>query len=308
MGKPFAAVKSLPTDSWKKWTVSLWTEVRPHQWSKNLVVFAPLFFSKNLTNSAAVKDASIACVLFCIVSSSVYLLNDIKDKERDRVHPQKRYRPIAAGEIRSKTALAVMGLLLVLAVGSAATVRAELAFILIVYWLINFLYSVWLKHEVILDVFALAAGFLLRVAGGAIAIQVQMSHWLLLCTMLLALFLGLSKRRYELVILGDSATSHRDVLGHYSTHFLDMMIAIVTASTLVSYALYTVSEETVNRFQTEALLLTLPFVVYGIFRYLYLIYHKNGGGNPGHDLFVDPHMIIDICLWATVTGVIIYWK
>jgi len=136
----------------------------------------------------------------------------------------------------------------------------------------------------------------------------EMSHWLLLCTTLLALFLGFSKRRHELVLLGDAAVNHRQVLGDYSTHFLDMMIGIVTASTVMSYAFYTVSEETVNRFQTEALLFTVPFVLYGIFRYLYLIYHRNQGGNPAHDLLADPHIIVNLCLWAAVTGVILYWK
>ena len=309
MGKSAVIEKQVEViASSRRWVGSLCIELRPHQWVKNLLVLAPLLFSKNLFNPVTVGQAAVTFALFCLVSSSVYLVNDIKDREQDRLHPHKRLRPIASGEISVKAAVEVMLLLLVTALAGGVVVDRGVALILLVYWLVNFLYSVWLKHQVILDVFAIASGFLLRVAGGAIAIQIEMSHWLLLCTTLLALFLGFSKRRHELVLLGDAAVNHRQVLGDYSTHFLDMMIGIVTASTVMSYAFYTVSEETVNRFQTEALLFTVPFVLYGIFRYLYLIYHRNQGGNPAHDLLADPHIIVNLCLWAAVTGVILYWK
>ena len=309
MGKSAVIEKQVEViASSRRWVGSLCIELRPHQWVKNLLVLAPVLFSKNLFNPVAVGQAAVTFALFCLVSSSVYLVNDIKDREQDRLHPHKRLRPIASGEISVKAAVEVMLLLLVTALAGGVVVDRSVALILLVYWLVNLLYSVWLKHQVILDVFALASGFLLRVAGGAIAIQMEMSHWLLLCTTLLALFLGFSKRRHELVLLGDAAVNHRQVLGDYSTHFLDMMIGIVTASTVMSYAFYTVSEETVNRFQTEALLFTVPFVLYGIFRYLYLIYHRNQGGNPAHDLLADPHIIVNLCLWAAVTGVILYWK
>ena len=159
-----------------------------------------------------------------------------------------------------------------------------------------------------MDVFAIASGFVLRVAGGAAAIEVEISHWLLLCTTLLALFLGFSKRRHELTLLGDEAGSHRRVLVEYDQRFLDVMIAIVTASTVMSYALYTVSEETVNRFHTKALILTVPFVLYGIFRYLYLTYHKDQGGDPTRSLLSDSPMLMNLTLWALTASVIVYWK
>jgi 4-hydroxybenzoate polyprenyltransferase len=294
--------------SWWRWVGMLYIELRPHQWVKNLLVLAPLLFSKSLFNSVAIGQTAATFVLFCLVSSSVYLLNDIKDLKQDRLHPQKSLRPLASGEISVKTGGATMLLLLLTAVVGGLMIDLRVAFILLIYWVVNLLYSTWLKRQVILDVFAVASGFLLRVAAGAIAIQIEMSHWLLLCTTLLALFLGFSKRRHELLLLRDVAPSHRQVLSEYSTQFLDMMIAIVTASTVMSYAFYTVSEETVARFQTEGLLVTVPFVLYGIFRYLYLVYHRNGGGNPTYDILADPYIIADIGLWATVTALIIYWK
>jgi 4-hydroxybenzoate polyprenyltransferase len=161
---------------------------------------------------------------------------------------------------------------------------------------------------VILDVFAIASGFVLRVIGGAVVIEVEMSHWLLLCATLLALFLGFSKRRHEIGLLGELSVSHRQVLEQYSQSFLDMIIGIVTAATVMSYALYTVSEETVRRFHTKGLLLTLPFVLYGIFRYLYLIYQKDQGGDPTQNLLTDRGMMINICLWVVVTGILLYWR
>jgi len=292
----------------RKWARSLWVELRPQQWVKNLLVLTPLLFSQNLFAPVAVGRTLATFIFFCFISSSVYLLNDIKDREQDRLHPQKRHRPIAAGELSLMVAQVVMVVLLFLALAGGALISQTLALVLSVYWLINLLYSAWLKNEVILDVFAIASGFVLRVVGGGIAVHVVASHWLFLCTSLLALFLGFSKRRQELVLLGEEAAGHRHVLGEYSIPFLDMMIGIVTASTVMSYALYTVSEETVRRFQTHALLLTLPFVLYGIFRYLYLIYHKDQGGDPAQDLLTDRYIMIDIFLWAILTGIIIYWK
>lgn len=290
------------------WAESLWMEMRPWQWVKNLFVLTPLLFSKNLFAPVAVGQALAALILFCLISSSVYLLNDVKDCEQDRLHPQKRHRPLATGELSPEVALGAMVALLFFALAGAAMLSKTLVLVVFSYWLINLLYSAWLKHQVILDVFALAAGFVLRVMGGAVAIQVEMSHWLLLCTTLLALFLGFGKRRHELVLLGEEAEDHRQVLGEYNPGFLDMMIGVVSASTVMSYALYTVSEETVRKFNTRGLLLTLPFVLYGIFRYLYLVYHKNGGGDPTQSLLSDRPLVITLCLWATVAAVILYWK
>jgi 4-hydroxybenzoate polyprenyltransferase len=283
-------------------------ELRPQQWVKNLFVLAPLLFSQNLFTPLAVGRALTAFVLFCLASSSVYLLNDIRDREQDRLHPQKRRRPLASGDLSATVASAVMIALLLSALAGAWMISKPLALVLFGYWLINLLYSTWLKHQVILDVFAIASGFVLRVAGGGLAIQVEISHWLFLCTTLLALFLGFSKRRHELELLKAGAQAHREVLADYNPRFLDMMIAIVTASTVMSYALYTVSEDTVRRFHTHALMLTLPFVLYGIFRYLYLIHHKNEGGDPTQSLLADIPMLVNVCLWALTAGVIVYWR
>jgi 4-hydroxybenzoate polyprenyltransferase len=287
---------------------SLAKELRPQQWVKNLFVLAPLLFSQNLFTPAAVGRALTAFVLFCLASSSVYLLNDIRDREQDRLHPRKRHRPLASGELNVSLAAGVMIALLLSALAGAWMISKPLALMLFGYWLINLLYSTWLKHQVILDVFAIASGFVLRVAGGGLAIEVEISHWLLLCTTLLALFLGFSKRRHELGLLKAGAQAHRVVLADYNPGFLDMMIAIVTASTVMSYALYTVSEDTMRRFHTHALMLTLPFVLYGIFRYLYLIHHKNEGGDPTQSLLTDIPMLVNVFLWALTAGVIVYWR
>jgi 4-hydroxybenzoate polyprenyltransferase len=200
----------------------------------------------------------------------------------------------------------MLGLLL-LGLPAGWMVGGAFALVLSAYLLVNLLYSAWLKHKVILDIFAIASGFVLRVVGGGVAINVEISHWLLLCTTLLALFLGFSKRRHELGILGEKAVSHRRVLGDYSVYFLDIMIGVVTACTVMSYALYTVSEETVRRIGSQGLMFTLPFVLYGIFRYLYLIYHKNRGGDPTRDLLTDPAIAIDLCLYTVTVGVVLYW-
>jgi 4-hydroxybenzoate polyprenyltransferase len=282
--------------------------MRPQQWAKNLFVLTPLLFSRSLFAPAAVGQALVCFILFCLGSSSVYLLNDIQDRSQDRLHPTKRFRPLASGELNLGVALGAMVTFLLVTLAGGLLLDKTLALVLLSYWLINLLYSTWLKYQVILDVFVLASGFVLRVVGGGVAISVEVSHWLLLCTTLLALFLGFSKRRHELVRLGQTAGAHRQVLGEYNSHFLDMMIGIVTASTVMSYALYTVSEETVQRFHTRGLLLTLPFVLYGIFRYLYLVYNKNQGEDPTQSLLTDRPMVINLCLWALTAGVIVYWQ
>lgn len=292
---------------WGPWAQSMAVECRPIQWIKNGLVLAPLIFSLNLFDLVALGRACAMFAVFCLMSSAVYLLNDIKDREQDRLHPDKRHRPIAAGDVSVSSATAVMVLLLSIGLGGAIALSFQAFLILLTYWLINILYSNGLKHQVILDVFALASGFVLRVAGGAIAINVAMSHWLLLCTLLLALFLGFAKRRHELVLLGDQASQHRKVLGEYDVRFLDMMIAVVTACTVISYALYSVSEITVQRFNTQGLLFTLPFVIFGIFRCLYLIYHKQRGGDPTQTLLTDSQVILNLVLWLLVVGLLIYW-
>ena len=285
---------------------SLWKEIRPQQWTKNLFVVAPLLFSQNLFSLVAVERAFVAFVSFCLMSSSIYLFNDLKDLEQDRLHPKKRFRPLAAGDISGIAAWTLMTLLVLSSLTIGAILSPLFALALATYWLINSLYSAVLKHLVILDAFAVASGFLLRVIGGGVAIDVEVSHWILLCTSLVALFLAFTKRRHELGLLKLEAIAHRRVLKDYNVQFLDMMIGIVTAATVMSYALYTASDDTVQRFHTRGLLLTVPFVLYGIFRYLYLVYQKEDGGDPTESLLTDRPMLINLFLWAVTTAVVVY--
>ncbi len=284
----------------------LWSELRVHQWAKNLLVLAPLLFSQSVLIPESAVKALGAFGLFCLVSSSIYLLNDILDIKQDRLHPKKKLRPIAAGELTVGAGWAAAAVLFLLGIGGGWRLSPALAAVLLVYWAIHLAYSLVLKHRVLLDLFAIAAGFVLRVVGGAVAIEVKISHWVLICTTLLALFLGFSKRRHELMLLQGEARIHREVLNEYSPHFLDMMIAIVTASTLMSYALYTVAEETVAKFHTQRLLFTIPFVLYGLFRYLYLIYQKGEGGDPIQSLLTDMPTVVNLLFWVASVGVILY--
>lgn len=282
----------------------VWASTRPREWIKNAFMFAPLLFGQRVLEPESVLKATAAFVVFCLAAGSVYLVNDICDREADRKHPQKRTRPVASGMLSVPMAATAAGVLLAAGLAAAFLLAFAFGVVTLAYVVLVTTYSIWLKHVVILDVFSIALGFVLRVAGGAVVIDVAMSHWLLICTMLLALFLGLSKRRHEIVTLGGDDS--RRVLAEYNPIFLDMMIGVVTSATVVCYALYTVSQETVQRFHTDRLLFTLPFVLYGIFRYLYLVYHKNYGGDPSRTLVSDGPLIVDIMLWVLACGVIIY--
>ena len=280
--------------------------MRPGQWTKNLLLFAGIIFAQHLLEPRALLTVVSGFLLFCLLSSSIYILNDVCDAEQDRRHPLKRMRPIAAGRIGRGTALS-----LALTLASASMI---LSFVLnrgfggvaLAYFALILLYSVWLKHVVILDVLVISGGFVLRAVAGAVVIGVAISSWLLICTILLALFLALSKRRHELVLLEGEAGDHRRILEEYSPHLLDQMIAVVTSSTVIAYALYTVSEETVGKFGTKNLQLTIPFVLYGIFRYLYLIHRKHEGGRPERTLLADKPLMADIALWAGTAFCILY--
>ncbi|MCI0591210.1 MAG: decaprenyl-phosphate phosphoribosyltransferase [Gammaproteobacteria bacterium] len=280
--------------------------VRPTEWIKNAFLFAPLFFSKNLVSLELLAKTLLAFSLYCLATGGVYLINDIWDRDADKKHPQKSTRPIASGALPLALAAPVAIFLLITSLTGTFLLSLSFGLVTTGYVLLCIAYSQWLKQVVILDVFSIAAGFVLRVVAGAVVIGVAMSHWLLICTMLLALFLGFSKRRYELVALANDASLHRPVLAEYDPLFLDMMIAVVTSATVVGYALYTISNETIQRFNTDRLLLTLPFVLYGIFRYLYLVYHKNHGGNPSQTLLADGPLLVNIALWVLVAGAIIY--
>lgn len=285
----------------------IWVSARPWEWIKNLFIFAGLFFSQNLLNSVLAMKTFAAFALFCVASSGVYLFNDVCDREEDRQHPQKRQRPIPSGQVDATLALATASGLLLIAMGGALLLHTLFGLIVVAYLVLNLAYSRILKHVVIIDVFCIAAGFMLRVIAGAVVIEVRMSHWLLICTMLLALFLGFSKRRHELLASGGAPALHRPVLSEYDPVFLDMMIGIVTGSTVISYALYTISDETIQKFRTDKLIFTIPFVLYGIFRYLYLVYHKQEGGSPAQTILTDRPLLISVFLWSVAAGVVLYW-
>lgn len=280
--------------------------LRPGQWVKNGFVFAALIFSHTLSDWRAGILVGLAAYVFCEVASAVYLVNDVLDREEDLEHPLKRLRPIASGRIAPLTAVFAAVILAGSGLFTAWTLSRPFFLVVSLYAGLNLLYSLWLKHVVLVDVFVIAAGFVLRVLGGALAIHVEVSPWLIVCTTLLALFLALSKRRHELVLLGENAAEHRSNLTHYSPYFLDQLIAIVTASTLMSYALYTLSGDVRAKFPGKRLEFTVPFVLFGIFRYLYLVHQREEGGNPARLLFSDPVLLSVVLAWAASVVAIIY--
>jgi 4-hydroxybenzoate polyprenyltransferase len=279
--------------------------LRPYQWIKNLVVLVALAFSKHLFDADAAARAGLAFVVFCALASAVYLVNDMLDLERDRLHPLKRSRPIASGALPLGIARGVAAVLLIGALAGSLALGPRFEVCAGSYAVLGFGYSLLLKHYVILDVLTVALGFVLRAFAGAVAIGVHFSPWLLVCTILLALFLGLAKRRHELVSLDDAA-AHRSSLAEYTPYLLDQMIAVVTASCLTAYAFYTLAPETVEKYQTERLALTIPFVIYGIFRYLYLVHRRELGGSPGDVLLADRPLLATVALWAVAVVLIVY--
>ena len=286
---------------------TLLVTLRPEQWTKNLLVFAGIMFGGRLLDIDAVSSAIGAFAIFCGLSSTVYIFNDLADRDADKQHPLKGTRPIASGDlpvgIAAAAGLAIGGAALL----GATLMRPALGLVSAAYLLLLLLYSAALKHLVIIDVLVIAGGFVLRAVAGAVAVDVPISHWLLVCTTLLALFLALSKRRHELTLLGDGAVGHRRILEEYSPYLLDQMIAVVTASTLVAYTLYTTDAETASRLGTGRLGLTIPFVLYGIFRYLYLVHQKRGGGSPSTMLVTDRPLLACVALWGLSVAVLLYF-
>lgn len=285
---------------------ALLVSFRPRQYTKNLLVFAAVVFARRLHDPLAVLHTFLAFVYFCLLSSAIYLINDVVDIDEDRQHPEKRHRPIAAGRLAPTTALAVAFLLIIASLAGCFRVHANLGAVACAYLGLQLLYQFLFKHRVILDVFAIAGGFVLRAVAGAEAIAVVISPWLLLCTLLLALFLGLAKRRGEIVQLDEQASSHRRTLEKYSLPLLDQMIAVVTASTLMSYCLYTISERTVHELGSTRMMYTIPFVIYGIFRYLYLMHRYGEGASPDRTLLTDKPLLLDVALYALSAALIIY--
>ena len=280
--------------------------LRIQQWIKNLFVFAPLIFSQNALNPPLLVKTIFAFILFCTLSGAAYILNDIQDLEEDKLHPVKSKRPLASGRLRKTHALFSCVFLILLGLAGAFLLNVYFFVALFVYIVLQTIYSSWLKHVVIIDVFLIATGYLIRVIAGGLAIEIQLSPWLFICTILIALFLALSKRRHELILLDKKAETHRPILKEYTPQLLDQMIAVVTASTVISYSLYTISSETVAKFGTKNLLFTVPFVLYGIFRYLYLVHQKDEGGSPEALIVKDKPLLIDLFLWIVTVVLILY--
>ncbi len=280
--------------------------MRPKQWTKNLVIFAGLVFSQNFFHLGFLKVSVLAFIAFCLNASSVYIINDIKDLEQDRLHPVKKFRPLPAGRISTRQAAFLSVILAVISLALAFWLNLHYGALLALYWVMMIVYSFALKHVVIVDIMIISAGFIIRAISGAVVLDVMISRWLLACAIFLSLFLILAKRRNEIVELGANASEHRAILDEYGERFLDQMIAVVAACTVISYVLYTVDPGTVQKFHTANLILTVPFVIYGIFRYLYLVYQKNMGGRPEMILLADRPLLLSVFLWVAVSVFILY--
>jgi 4-hydroxybenzoate polyprenyltransferase len=279
--------------------------IRPHQWVKNLFVFAGLLFGHAWHDGGLVEKAFIAFAAFCLVSSAIYVINDIVDLEQDKQHPKKSKRPLAAGRIAVPAALTFAVILAAAGYGLAYQASPAVLTILFIYALMNIAYSFYLKHVVILDVFIIAMGFMLRILAGTLGVGIPPSQWLLLCGLMVTLFLGFTKRRAEILALEEDKSLHRRVLEHYSPVLLDKMIGVTAAGVIMSYSLYTMSPDTIRTHNTANLIYTVPFVTYGVFRYIYLLHHQRRGTDTSHDLVRDPHLFVVVIAWLVTTMLLI---
>jgi decaprenyl-phosphate phosphoribosyltransferase len=282
--------------------------VKFKHWVKNLIIFAPLIFSLSLFNYTRLLKSLIAFTAFSLVTVLVYIINDIIDKKNDQLHPKKSLRPIAAGRIKVHTAVIIGVFFFTAGIFTSLFLDPKSLLIILIYFFVNILYSLVLKQVVILDVFIVALGFCFRILLGAVAINVNLSHWMLLFTFTISLFMGFGKRRYEIEILGEKAFIHRNILRSYNKNFLDILIVISVSLTAISYSLYTMDAEIISRFGTDNLIFTIPFVLYGLFRYLLLIYCKNKGGNPEELVVTDIGIIISGLLWFLAVIFLIYFR
>jgi 4-hydroxybenzoate polyprenyltransferase len=293
--------------------IAISESLRPKQWIKNLFIFAALAFSRNFTNTLSLSKTIEAFVIFCLLSSACYIFNDILDAKTDRLHPVKSKRPIASGRLPFRSAIIIAIVLLVISLTWATSIslrcKTELSvgffYVALSYALLQILYSLALKKAIILDALAIATGFILRMVAGAAVINIAISKWLYICTISLSLFIAFCKRRAEMNAL-ETPESHRLVLGQYSPYMLDQMISALTALTIMAYTLYTLADETVAKLGSQNMLLTIPFVVYGIFRYLYLVHQKQQGGEPENIILADKPLLINILLWAMIVVIILY--
>jgi len=278
-----------------------------YQWPKNLFVFAALIFAQELHHLDQTFRSVVAFAVFCAASSATYLFNDVIDLDMDRAHPEKCKRPLASGAIGMRTVIGMIGVLAVCALAVAGFLGMRFLAIVLFYMALTVLYTLVFKNLVIIDVLVVAAGFVVRAMAGAIVLDVTFSNWLVVCTLFLALFLGLSKRRHEASLLqGDQARAHRSVLQHYTVPYLDHLIVIVTSATVITYTIYTCSPEVVKRLGTDKLYLTLPFVIYGLFRYFYLVHYNDAGGDPTQTLVKDWPLGLTIVLYGLTSIGIIY--
>jgi 4-hydroxybenzoate polyprenyltransferase len=285
--------------------LALLKSMRPRQWLKNTLVFAPLFFDGKVTDLDSVARTVAAFVLLCLMSGAVYLMNDLKDIDGDRQHPKKKDRPLASGELSPTVAAIAAVLFIVVSLAGGFFLSAALGWVLATYFLIQVAYTFYLKNLVLIDVMVLAAGFILRVGAGVAVINVErFSPWLYVCTGLLALFLVLGKRRHELNLLGQEAGNHRTVLADYNLELIDWLIGIVTTSAVVAYSLYTFLAEGLP--PNHLMMLTIPLVLYAVFRYLYLIHVRHEGGAPEEIFLRDRAMQISLVLWAIVVFFVLY--
>jgi 4-hydroxybenzoate polyprenyltransferase len=290
--------------TWRRLLRGLFVTARPRQWPKNVFVFAALVFVGELTNLDLLARTATAFILFCAVSSAVYFINDLADIENDRRHPRKRHRPLPAGAL-SPTAAAVFAVILVgVTLPLSLWLNQGFGLITLAYFGLNLAYTFYLKNLVIIDVMVVAAGFVLRAVAGAEVIQVPISPWLYVCTILLALYISFVKRRHELVLLENDASQHRQILDDYSVRLLDELNTIVASTTIVAYSLYTFSAP--NLPANHSMMLTIPFVLYGIFRYMYLTHRKNEGGSPEDILFKDKPFLANIILWGLAVVIVLY--
>lgn len=279
--------------------------MRPHQWVKNSFVLTGLLFGHAWHDPVLLSKAITAFVSFCLISSTVYILNDIVDIEQDKNHPSKRKRPLPSGKLKISTAAIFAVVLGIAGFGLAFTASTTVVAILAIYLIMNIAYSLKLKHVVILDVFIIAAGFMLRILAGTLGLGIPPSQWLLLCGLMVTLFLGFSKRRAEIIALSDDKSAHRKVLEEYSPVLLDKMIGITASGLIMSYSLYTMNPETIRIQGTANLIYTVPFVIYGVFRYIYLLHHQNRGSDTAKDLARDPHMLVVLLGYLSTTLILI---
>jgi len=285
--------------------MNLLKTMRPKQWPKNVFIFTALVFVEELFTPVPLLKTIAAFVLFCLMSSAVYLINDLVDIEKDRQHPTKRLRPLPSGQLKPSVAIAAGVLIPLVALPLSFLLNLYFGFVALAYFLTETVYSFVFKNIVILDVLTVAAGFVLRAVAGAVVISVPISPWLYVCTTLVALFIGFGRRRHELILLAENANEHRASLNEYSLPLLDQMTAVVTSATIIAYSLYTFSAP--NLPPNHTMMLTIPFVLYGLFRYLYLIHVENKGGTPEEIFLSDLPMMIALGLWGLAVITVLYF-